>query len=177
METLMHPPRTMMEVFNMLPEGTLAELIDNRLYMSPSPIFHHQDILFEIAERMRQHLKSSNSGRLAIAPFDVNLDSSRNAVQPDIVVILKDNPNQINKEGKYFGVPDLLVEILSPGNKDHDLIIKKDLYEKFGVKEYWIVDPETKLSLGFALKGSRYEKICEKIGLVQSPLLNTEFSF
>jgi Uma2 family endonuclease len=177
METLLQPPRTMMEVFSMLPEGTLAEVIDNRLYMSPSPIFFHQDILFEIAERIRQHLKSTNTGQLAIAPFDVNLDSSRNAVQPDIVVILKTNPNQINKEGKYFGIPDLLVEILSPGNKDHDLIVKKDLYEKFGVKEYWIVDPETKLALVFSLREKSYQKIGESIGKISSSLLKIDFMF
>jgi Uma2 family endonuclease len=176
METLLQPPRTMMEVFDMLPEGTLAELIDNHLCMSPAPLFPHQKILLAIANELLNHL-NDQKGEVIIAPFDVKLDASRNAVQPDIVVILKTNPNQINKEGKYFGVPDLLVEILSPGNKDHDLIIKKDLYEKFGVKEYWIVDPETKLTLGFALNDKRYEKISEKIGQVQSPLLNTEFSF
>ncbi len=115
METLLQPPRTMMEVFDMLPEGTLAELIDNRLYMSPSPIYFHQSTLAEIAFQLSSILKEK--GKVVIAPFDVKLDKTKNAVQPDIVVILKTNPNQINKEGKYFGVPDLLVEILSPGNK------------------------------------------------------------
>ena len=177
METLIHPPRTMMEVFDMLPEGTLAELIDNRLYMSPTPIFQHQKITKEITKQLDKIIEETGKGTVIISPFDVKLDSSRNAVQPDIVVILKTNPNQINKEGKYFGVPDLLVEILSPGNKDHDLITKKDLYEKFGVKEYWVIDPETKLALGFALKENRYEKISEQIGKIQSTLLNADFSF
>lgn len=173
----MHPPRTMMEVFDMLPEGTLAELIDNRLYMSPSPLFNHHKITKAIVKQLDKLIEDKGTGTVIFAPFDVKLDASKNAVQPDIVVILKSNPNQISKEGKYFGVPDLLVEILSPGNKDHDLITKKDLYEKFGVKEYWIVDPETKLALGFALKENRYEKISEQIGKIKSTLLNTDFGF
>lgn len=172
METLLHPPRTMMEVFDMLPEGTLAELIDNRLYMSPSPIFSHQDVLAEIAFQLRQFL--NEKGKVVLAPFDVKLDKERNAVQPDIVVILKNNPNQI-RDGRYSGVPDLLVEILSPGNKDHDLITKKDLYEKFGVKEYWVVDPDTKLALGFSLKEGHYDKLSESIGTIKSLLLQAEF--
>jgi Uma2 family endonuclease len=177
METLLQPPRTMMEVFNMLPEGTLAELIDNRLYMSPTPLFPHQKITKEITKQLDKVIEETGRGTVIISPFDIKFDSSGNAVQPDIVVILKTNPNQINKEGKYFGVPDLLVEILSPGNKDHDLITKKDLYEKFGVKEYWIVDPETKLTLCFSLKDGHYEKIGENIGQIKSQLLKAEFSF
>ncbi|MBR10158.1 MAG: hypothetical protein CMP48_21015 [Rickettsiales bacterium] len=75
------------------------------------------------------------------------------------------------------GVPDLLVEVLSPGNKDHDLIRKKDLYERFGVKEYWIADPDTNLVLGYQLVNKLYEKIHEEIGTFQSPLLDLSFSF
>lgn len=174
METLIHPPRTMMEVFDILPEGTLAELIDNRLYMSPSPIFNHQDVLAEIAFHLRNFLK--NKGIVVISPFDVKLDQTRNAVQPDIVVILNNNPNQI-KEGRYSGVPDLLVEVLSPGNKEFDLIVKKELYERFGVKEYWVVDPDTKLALVFSLQENRYQKISESISKIHSDLLQTDFSF
>jgi Uma2 family endonuclease len=174
METLIHPPRTMMEVFDILPEGTLAELIDNRLYMSPSPIFNHQDVLAEIAFHLRTLL--SNKGIVVISPFDVKLDQTKNAVQPDIVVILKSNPNQI-KEGRYSGVPDLLVEVLSPGNKEYDLIVKKELYERFGVKEYWVVDPDTKLALVFSLQENRYQKISESIAKIHSDLLQTDLSF
>jgi Uma2 family endonuclease len=158
METLLHPPRSLMEVFDMLPEGTLAELINNRLYMSPAPLSSHQKVLFKIAERLVTHVESKLAGEVIIAPFDVRLDETRNAVQPDVTLILKSNPNQIIN-GRYSGVPELVVEVLSPGNKDHDLITKKDLYEKFGVKEYWIVDPETKLALGFSLVENKFIKI------------------
>jgi Uma2 family endonuclease len=173
--TIERPPRTMMEVYEMLPEGTLAELIDNHLYMPPSPSFFHQDICGEIYWKMKQSI--GENGKVAIAPFDIKLDSTRNVVQPDITVILSKNPNQINELGKFIGVPDLIVEILSPGNKDYDLITKKDLYEEFGVKEYWVVDPDTKLSIGFSLRNNSYKKISEEIGKISSPLLNSVFSF
>jgi Uma2 family endonuclease len=176
METLIHPPRTMMEVFDMLPEGTLAELINNQLFMSPSPIFEHQNILLDIAFQLRNFLKTGERGTVIVAPFDVKLDLTGNAVQPDITVILKSNANQI-RDGRYSGAPDLIVEILSPGNKDHDLITKKDLYEKFGVKEYWVVDPETRLALGFSLHEGHFNKFNESIGKVQSKLLQAEFDF
>ena len=171
----MHPPRTMMEVFDMLPEGTLAELINNQLYMSPSPVFDHQNILLEIAVQVKQLLKEEK-GQVIVAPFDVKLDRTRNAVQPDITVILKSNPNQVT-DGRYIGVPDFIVEILSSGNKDHDLITKKDLYEKFGVKEYWVVDPETKLTLGFSLHEDRCHKCGESFGKIQSKILAADFQF
>lgn len=88
--TIEHPPRTLMEVFDMLPEGSLAELIDNRLYMPPSPTFFHQDVCGEIYWKLRQSI--GEKGKVAIAPFDVKLDNQRNAVQPDITVILGTNP-------------------------------------------------------------------------------------
>jgi Uma2 family endonuclease len=171
------PPRTIMEVYKSLPEGTLAELIDNTIYMSPSPISKHQLILNEINFQLLQFLKKDASGIVFIAPYDVYLDETSNAVQPDIVVVLEDNRNIIDPNGHIHGVPDLLVEVLSPGNKDHDLIKKKDLYERFGVKEYWIIDPETKLALCFQLVSGTYVKAGEEIGLSQSILLKLKIQF
>jgi len=169
------PPRTIMEVYKSLPEGTLAELIDKVIYMSPAPLYKHQDILFEIAQALSIHLKKENTGKLIISPFDVYLDNSSNAIQPDITVILNSNPGKL--EGQFFGVPDLVVEILSPGNKDHDLVKKRDLYERFGVKEYWVVDPETRVAQGFQLKENRYADLAIQAGKIQSPLLSLTFSF
>ena len=171
-----NPPRTIKEVYEMLPEGTLAELIDNQIYMSPAPFSSHQKLLLKLANKLVEIVENVNLGEVIIAPFDVKLEAARNAVQPDITVILKSNAQQI-VEGRYVGIPDLVVEILSPGNKEHDLITKKDLYEKFGVQEYWIVDPETKLALGYTLKEGIYHQIGEDLGKMQSPLLQAEFIF
>jgi Uma2 family endonuclease len=169
------PPRTIMEVYKTLPEGTLAEIIDNQIYMSPSPAFNHQDVLIEIASHLRKFLKGK--GIVTIAPFDVFLDEISNAVQPDIVIILDGNPGKLNKKGHFHGVPDAVVEILSPGNRDYDMIRKRDLYQKFGVKEYWIVDPETKLGLVFTLSEAEYKLIGEDVGQINSTLLQTTVSF
>ena len=172
-----NPPRTIMEVYEMLPEGTLAELIDNQIYMSPAPLFKHQWTIQSIFIELNKIVQNNGMGSIVLAPFDIKLDSDRNSVQPDIVVILNTNPNQISAEGRYAGVPDLLIEVLSPGNKEHDLVTKKDLYEKFGVQEYWVVDPETKLALGYTLKEGIYHRMGEDLGKIQSTLLQAEFIF
>ena len=169
------PPRTIMEVYKNLPEGTLAEIIENQIYMSPSPAFDHQDILLEIAGFLRNHLKGV--AKVAVSPFDIYLDEVNNAVQPDIVVILNSNKGILNRKGYFHGVPDLLVEILSPGNRDYDLIKKKELYQKFGVSEYWIIDPDTKLAMGFELNYKTYQLISEETGLLKSKLLQLTITF
>jgi len=171
------PPRTIMEVFKNLPEGTLAELIDNVIYMSPSPAKNHQQVLQTIFRRLSEGIDDPGKGEVIIAPFDVYLDPTSNAVQPDIIVILKDNKGYSKPTGHFHGVPDVIVEILSPGNKEYDLIKKKELYERFGVNEYWIVDPETKMTLGYALQDSRYVKTSEERATFSSKLLNLTVSF
>ena len=171
------PPRTIMEVYKTLPEGTLAELIDNKIYMSPSPVRNHQKILQQLLRRLSDLIEDKGKGEVFISPFDVYLDEHSNAVQPDLIVVLADRKEIVDPNGHIHGVPDLLVEILSPGNKEHDLIKKKDLYERFGVKEYWIVDPETKLALVYQLQNSKYIKIGESIGTIESPLLSLGLSF
>lgn len=171
------PPRTMMEIFKMLPEGTLAELIDNQIYMSPSPVFIHQITLKKIAKLLDDIIEETGKGFVIPAPFDVYLDEVSNAVQPDIVVILRANKGALDQLGHFKGIPDLLIEFLSPGNRTHDLVRKKDLYEHFGVQEYWVIDPETKLVMIFELKKGKYELIAEDIGIIKSELLNVSLTF
>ncbi len=166
----------MMELYKSLPEGTLAELIDNQIYMSPSPVFNHQDVLIEIASQLRAKLKNSGA-KIAIAPFDVYLDETANAVQPDIVLILNDNKGTLNYNGHFHGTPDILVEILSPNNRDHDLIRKKELYRRVGVKEYWIVDPETRRSTVLEWVNQAYMPAAEDIGVIRSRLLDMTIVF
>jgi Uma2 family endonuclease len=93
------PPRTIMEVYKSLPEGTLAQLIDKTLFISPSPISKHQRVLNKINYELLKVLDNSNYGEVFIAPFDVYLDEHSNAVQPDIIVVLDNNKNIIDPEG------------------------------------------------------------------------------
>lgn len=171
------PPRTLMEVYKMLPEGTRAELIDNILYMPPSPTSNHQITSTDLVTNINFYLKQNNLGRAISAPMDVYLDETSNAVQPDIVVILKEQSDIVHPNGHIHGVPAILIEILSKGNKEHDLIRKKDLYEHFGVQEYHVVDPDTKLVMTFSLSGGLYGEVKEAIGKLYSPLLQTGFDF
>jgi Uma2 family endonuclease len=176
-DTIIHPPRTVMEVFKMLPEGTLAEVIDNNLYMSPTPVGRHQRILLDIASEMNSYVKATSSGSIYVAPFDVYLDETSNAVQPDILFISKENLKIVTEAGHVHGVPDLIIEILSPGNKKHDTVTKKELYQRFNVKEYWVVDPETKLATGYQLKDKMFVSLGDFKGEVRSSLLNKTFAF
>ena len=167
----------MMEVYKNLPEGTLAELIDNVIYTSPSPVTSHQKVLQTIFRRLSEQIEDKQKGEVIVAPFDVHLDERSNAVQPDIVVILNTNSGTLNPNGHFHGIPDLVVEVLSPANKEYDLVKKKDLYQRFAVNEYWIVDPQTKMTICYASKDGKYIKIGEESGLISSPLLNLNFMF
>lgn len=159
----------------MLPEGTLAEVIDGALYMSPSPFSNHQTVSMNLSAEIWQHLRKYKTGVVFTAPFDVYLDEERNAVQPDLIVVLKENESII--KGHIHGVPDMLVEILSPGNTKHDTVRKKALYERFGVKEYWIIDPESKTATGFSLIDNQYQNLGNFEGRIVSKLLSSEFRF
>jgi Uma2 family endonuclease len=178
METnLLQTPKTIMEVYKMLPEGTLAEVINGQLYMSPSPSNKHQWLLISMMRTIADFVDANSLGKILIAPSDVYLDQESNAVQPDIYIISHTNISQPLEEIPYHGVPDLIVEFLSPSNNRHDLVTKKELYEKFGVKEYWIIDPSTKESIVYKLENNLYTLAGKEIATVFSPLFNHSFSF
>lgn len=172
---VLHPPRTVYEVWESLPEGTLCQLVNNNLVMSPSPVNAHQVVLNKINFQILCFLESSKVGELRIAPFDVYF-SKRNIFQPDIIFITNDNLSKIESKG-LVGVPDLVIEILSPGTAHIDMGEKRDVYEQYGVKEYFIVDPATKTVTSFVLHGEGYNETETTIGVINSKLLNTLISF
>jgi Uma2 family endonuclease len=168
------PPRTAMEVFEMLPEGTLAEVINNLIYMSPAPSFEHQDLLGDLFADIKIHVRNHQLGKCVFSPVDVYLGDT-NAVQPDIVFIASGNLHII-QNGKVKGVPDLIIEVLSE-NRKHDLETKKNLYEAFAVKEYFIIDPSTKETLTYYYDGEKYIQQKSVTGKIKSKLLKKTFAF
>ena len=124
----------------LLEEGAPYQLINYDLIMSPSPNPYHQSISFELSTLLNNYLKETkNKGYAAAAPLDIYFNNG-NILQPDLIYFSKEKKTVIVKD-KIEGTPDLVVEILSPSNAYYDLRQKKDLYEKYGVQEYIIIDP------------------------------------
>ena len=113
-------------------------------------------------------------GECVFSPVDVYLGHN-NAVQPDIVFIAKENLSII-QDGKVKGAPDLVVEVLS-GNKKHDLQLKKQLYETFGVKEYFIMNPADKEVISYYSDGKKFVLQESKKGKIRSKLLRKTVAF
>jgi Uma2 family endonuclease len=155
MKAVLDIPRTAMEVFNMLPEGTLCEVIDNALYMSPSPTTDHQRILGNLFTQINYFLIHNTAGEAFVAPCDVYLDEGHSVVQPDILFVSKVNANLITKRG-IIGPPDMVLEILS-SNKSYDKETKFELYERNGISEYIIVDAYTKEVWHYLLINGKYQ--------------------
>ena len=133
MKHLLDIPRTAMEVFNMLPEGTLCEVIDNTIYMSPSPTLYHQQLLTDLSTDLNYYAKKNGLGRVLVAPCDVYLDGGQSVVQPNILFVKKERESILQRKG-ITGAPDLIIEILST-NKTHDQQHKLELYQRNGVPE------------------------------------------
>lgn len=173
--SVLHPPKTLLEVYRMLPEGTRAELINDQLFMSPAPSLSHQDVISALIAQFHNFIVKKKLGKVYPSPVDVFLNQ-KNAVQPDIVVVLNENSSILKPDGIH-GAPDLIVEILSPGTEDIDRGLKKRMYEKVGVKEYWIIDPSTKECFGFELKKGKLVDLKKSKGKLSSILLHHTFKF
>jgi len=173
--TVLNPPRTMFEVFKSLPEGTLCQLINNNLVMSPAPTDPHQKILRDISAQLFFYVSKNQLGEVRVAPYDVYFNR-KNVYQPDIVFVAKENINKIKEDGLH-GAPDLVIEILSPRTAKYDLEDKKDIYERYGVKEYWAVDPVSKQIYFFKLVKDEYVEAETKNAVIKSSLLKTEIKF
>ena len=168
------PPRTIIEVFESLPEGTLCQVINNRLLMSPAPNSAHQRILRNIFRQLDRFIETNKLGEVFFAPVDVYLDEE-NVYEPDIFFIATERLSIV--QNNVYGVPDLIIEILSPGSEKIDKVEKKEVYERCGVKEYWIVQPLTKKVTGYKLTGSVFTEIPSTDGELISSLLGFTITF
>jgi Uma2 family endonuclease len=145
------------------PVGERFELIEGVPYdMSPAPGVQHQSISFELSGLIYNFLKNK-SCRAFTAPFDVRFIESANSkdkeiftvVQPDITIICDEK--KIDAKG-CIGSPDVIIEILSPSTAYKDETEKLKLYEKHGVKEYWIVNPDARYLLIYRIEDKNYGK-------------------
>lgn len=123
-----------------MPAGLRYELVEGQIRTVPSPRQDHQSALLNLATALRMWIKTTGEGKVLMAPFDVLL-SQDTVVQPDILFISK--ARQAIAEQPYVnGAPDLVVEILSPSTENWDRITKRRIYSRYGVREFWLVDPE-----------------------------------
>ena len=133
-----------------------CELIEGVSYlMSPAPTWRHQGILFELAGQFRNFLKGKPC-KAFTAPFDVRLNADTcddTVLQPDLVVIC--DRSKLSATG-CVGAPDMVIEIISPSTAAHDKVLKFNQYLQAGVREYWIVDPDSKTVSVHLLKDGEY---------------------
>jgi Uma2 family endonuclease len=116
-------------------DGNRYELFDGEAYVSPSPTYDHQDLVLSLAIFFKQAIQDRS--RVFVAPLDVVLDRAT-AVQPDLVLVLERNLGILQEVVR--GVPDLVVEVLSPSTAAMDRGLKMETYARYGIGEYWIVD-------------------------------------
>ncbi len=138
--------------------------------MNPAPSTFHQKVSRRIQFQLYVQIEMTNRGEVYNAPVDLQL-SEYDIVQPDIVVVLN-RPLNIISPTKIKGVPDLVVEILSPSSEHNDRVLKHGLYCQSGVPEYWIVDPVEMVLQQFVLQDRKYQLITQRDQLVRLSMLS-----
>lgn len=145
------------EDYCLLPDdGRRHEIIDGEHYVNPSPNTRHQRISRKIALAIATFVEPRGLGEVFYAPYDVLL-SGINIVEPDIVYVSAERSHIIT-DANIQGAPDLVVEILSAGNRKYDEVVKFKLYDALGVAEYWIVDPDREIVKIYRQSTAGYEQ-------------------
>ena len=131
------------------------EIIGGEKFMAPAAPVYHGNIILDLAYLFKDYFKLHKNGRVFVDDVDVHLPDG-NIFQPDLVVITGENLGIINWESAIYGVPDMVVEVLSKSTRRKDITVKKDAYEANGVKEYWIIDPLMKAVDVYLLRDGKY---------------------
>ena len=121
-------------------DGMRHELIDGEHYVTPAPFLRHQEIVGRLFLAIGNYLMAHPIGRVFVAPLDVIL-SKFDVVEPDLLYVSNERAPQLLKDW-VRGAPDLVIEVGSESTRKRDETVKRGLYERVGVIEYWIVDPE-----------------------------------
>jgi len=153
------------------PEDERFELIDGVLLMTPASRFFHQNIIVKLLTALEEHVESGGLGTVLVAPCDVIL-TPNDTVQPDILFVHKDRAAIIEDRG-VCGAPDLCIEVLSETSMHRDRVVKRALYHKHGVKEYWLVSPEARTIevLNWAKAGYKRSGLFGEGDTLTSPLV------
>lgn len=132
----------------------LTEIINGEVFVGPSPFGKHQDVVGNLYDIIRRHVRTNNLGKVYLSPLDVILEEGINRVQPDILFIRKEN--MAIMQDWVRGVPDMVCEVVSPWSYGRDTESKKALYEKYRVPEYWIVLPELQNIVISTIENGKY---------------------
>ncbi len=124
-------------------DGNRYEIIEGVLYVTAAPIYAHQFAVYRLARVMGNFVEDECLGEVLGAPFDIRLPGGADPVQPDLVFFRSGNEPEADDKC-FAGVPDLIVEVLSPRTRHLDKTVKLRAYEKAGVSEYWLVDPDSR---------------------------------
>ena len=155
-----------------LPEESSYQLLNGELIMPPAPSREHQKTSGIIFRLIANLCFEKKLGEVYYSPFDVYLDNE-NVVQPDISFFSNERLPVLSDRGAE-AAPDLIIEILSRFNAYYDLRYKLDLYEKFGVKEYFIVDPADDTVIAYKLTNGKYVEQYREKRVIRSTLLQTD---
>ena len=158
MESALHPQPEIitLEQYEALPEEKRVEVFDGIVYDMASPSEIHQIISTELTTILHTYIKSKKgSCKVFHAPFDVKLeDNPLTIVQPDLMIVC----DKSKLDGKRCnGAPDFIIEIISPSNPTDDYIRKLYYYKNYGVREYWIIDPQRKKVVAYYLSQTDFE--------------------
>lgn len=150
------------QAYRTLNDDRRYEVIEGELRMAPAPELGHQAISRDLAFAIWPYVKEKQLGKVFYAPCDVVLDK-HNVVQPDLIFVSNENAGILKKDAIH-GSPDLIVEIISPASIKTDRHTKKALYHKFGVREYWLIDPANKSVEVFTYAKNGYDLLALVIG-------------
>ncbi|OGH55833.1 MAG: hypothetical protein A3G34_00235 [Candidatus Lindowbacteria bacterium RIFCSPLOWO2_12_FULL_62_27] len=159
------------EDYLLTPEDQRYELIEGDLEMTPSPRTLHQIVCSNVFRLLDPYVQERRLGRVLFGPTDVIL-SNINVLVPDILFVAQEREAVIEDRG-IVGPPDLVVEVISPSSGEKDRVIKRRVYYKYGVREYWIVDPFAKTAEVCVVGKSAFDthKIFTPGEKLKSPLL------
>ena len=152
-------------------DGTRYEIIDGELIVTPSPIPLHEELTMELIDRFNAVIRPGRLGRLYGARVDVKLAGDDTVtVVPDLFFVRRDRLHIVGPKA-IIGAPDLVVEILSPSTRVRDLGAKMASYARYGVREYWVVDPVARSIAVFVLQGDHYLELPQEGGIARSTVL------
>jgi Uma2 family endonuclease len=151
---------TYQDLLAMPEDGLRHELIDGVHYVSAAPRPRHQLVLARLLGRIENYLRERPVGVLLPGPADV-VFTDHDVVEPDLLFVSRARREILTELNISGGAPELMVEILSPSTRRRDLVLKHRLYERWGVDQYWIVDPQRKTVQAFRRASDRYRLAAE----------------